>query len=89
MSETKPQADAFPTTPSVWRDVLDNALEHGSHAWAALRQQGAIELNPGYWPPRSGDEVGSAAYHVAALIRNTWEVYQGICMIYPEEDDNR
>ena len=76
----------LPVTPEGWRDTLDTALEHASHAWGALRKQGAKEKEPDMWPPKSLDEVGSAAYHVAALIDYVFEVYQGIAKVYPEQE---
>ena len=78
----------LPVTPERWRDILDTALEHASHAWAALSKEGAKEKDPDSWPPQSLDKVGSANYHVAALIDYVFEVYQGIEKIYPSEPDD-
>ena len=80
----------LPITPERWRDILDTALEHGSHAWNALRKAGLAHVRDEErqtWPPQCTDEAGSAAYHMAAVIEYTFEVYSGIFSLYPDDDD--
>ncbi len=79
----------LPVTPERWRDVLDTALEHGSHAWHALQKAGLAhvqDLERQTWPPQCTDEPGSAAYHMAAMIHYVFEVYSGIFSMYPDDD---
>lgn len=77
----------FPNTPERWRDVLDTALEHGSHAWAALEKMGyAHRVADDGWPPTVDAPVGSAAYHFAAMTRYVWEVFQGLAIQYPDDE---
>jgi hypothetical protein len=63
---------------------LETALEHASHAWAALRKAEQIPDRPHIvdgWPPMIDwqlRDVGTTPYHLAALINGTWEVYQGL-----------
>lgn len=79
-------SDNLPVTPERWREVLDTALEHASHAWAAMSKAGAKEENPDLWPPKSLDAVGTAPYHVAAMIDYVYSVYSGIARVYPEDE---
>ncbi len=83
-------SDRFPLTPDRWREVLGVAAEHGSHAWAALRKVGLAHVRDEErqtWPPQCVDEVGSAAYHLAAMIRYVFEVFNGISELHPDPDD--
>lgn len=63
---------------------LETALEHASHAWTAFRKAGLINrpaLIKDCWPPHTDwqqQDIGTAPYHVEALIQYTWEVYQGL-----------
>lgn len=80
----------LPVTPQRWRDILDTALEHGSHAWAALERTSQAHIHDvarPTWPPQCTDDVGSAPYHLAALIGYTFEVYSGIFSLYPDDDE--
>ena len=81
----------LPITPERWRDVLDTALEHGSHAWHALQKAGLAhvqDVDRQTWPPQCTDEVGSTPYHMAAMIRYVFEVYSGIFSMYPDDEDD-
>ena len=81
----------LPITPKRWRDVLDTALEHGSHAWHALQKAGLAhvqDVDRQTWPPQCTDEVGSTPYHMAAMIRYVFEVYSGIFSMYPDDEDD-
>ena len=51
--------------------LLDSALEHSSHAWRDLEVRGlVVEQLDGPWPPGTeGMAVGSASYHLAAMIK--------------------
>ena len=80
--------DLLPTTPERWRDILDTALEHGSHAWAALDKAGLAHVRDKEhqtWPPQCTDDAGSAPYHMTAMIRYVFEVYSGIFSLYPDD----
>lgn len=80
----------LPVTPELWRDILDTALEHSSHAWHALRKSGLAhvkDVEKQMWPPQCTDEAGSAPYHLAAMISYVFEVYSGISSLYPDDDD--
>ena len=86
---------AFPTEPTEWRGLLDAALEHGSHAWGALSQSGLLPAGTttNCWPPNvpEGDKmsnVGSSAYHMAAMLNYIWKAWNGMCEIYPKERDD-
>ena len=71
-----------------WRDTLETAMEHASHAWADLRRHGLVdEVLPPRWPPEVTNPVGSAAYHFAAMSMYVQRVYEQIVRICPEDDD--
>jgi hypothetical protein len=54
------------------KNTLATILEHGSHAWRALEVAGMAEDNSdGSWPPDTNFPVGSAAYHLAAMLKYT------------------
>jgi len=56
--------------------TLDAALEHATHGWGALEKEITInQLNKGFWPPRVEAEVGSAEYHIAAMIDAVFRAY--------------
>jgi len=58
------------------KTALDNVLEHGSHAWRALEVAGLAEDDPdGAWPPQTKKAPGSAAYHLAAMLRGIKRLY--------------
>ena len=55
--------------------LLDSALEHASHGWAAFERETEVNrINPDSWPPRVEAPVGSAQYHLAAVIMYVFEV---------------
>ena len=61
------------------KSQLDSALEHGSHAWRALEVAGMAEDMPdGAWPPDTHMPVGSAAYHLAAMLQYIKQLYDHI-----------
>lgn len=79
----------IPIAPDRWRDILDTALEHASHAWYALERQGGVNrLNEDAWPPKVNNPVGSAPYHFAAFIGYVQEVYEGIVKVHPDPEDD-
>lgn len=52
------------------KDTLDTVLEHGSHAWRALEVAGMVAEEDVFWPPKAtGAAVGSAPYHLAAMLQ--------------------
>ena len=58
------------------KDTLDTVLEHGSHAWRALEVVGlADDVPDGPWPPEPNRPVGSAAYHLAAMLKYVKRLY--------------
>jgi hypothetical protein len=71
----------LPATPDEWRNILDTALEHASHAWARTDRP---EEEKDWWPPKTSAEVGTVEYHLAAMIGYVFEVYSGIAAIHPE-----
>ncbi len=84
----------FPTEPTEWRNLLEAALEHGSHAWGALDTAGMLPKDAikTCWPPRVPEgammmNVGKAPYHLAALLNYIWQAWNGICEVYPKEKD--
>lgn len=61
------------------KNTLDSVLEHGSHAWRALEVAGLAEDDPdGAWPPRTQQPSGSAAYHLAAMLRYVKQLYDDL-----------
>lgn len=57
--------------------TLDAALEHASHGWHALEREMSVNrLNPQSWPPRVQAPVGSAQYHLAAMIDAVNRAYE-------------
>lgn len=59
--------------------LLDTALEHASHGWHALEKEAEVNrLNPDSWPPQVKAEVGSAQYHLSAMITYIFEAYGAI-----------
>lgn len=86
---------SFSTDPNEWRDLLDTALEHGSHAWGALKVAGLVppEAIMDCWPPDvpEGEQmvnVGTPAYHLAALLSYIWQAWNGMCEVYPKPEDD-
>jgi hypothetical protein len=66
--------------------LLDSALEHGSHAWRALEVAGLAEDTPdGPWPPNTKQPVGSAAYHLAAMLDYIKRAYDKAAQLHVEE----
>lgn len=62
--------------------LLDSALEHGSHAWRALELAGLTpEQLDGPWPPEPQAPVGSAPYHLAAMLKYIKQAYDRIEVI--------
>lgn len=56
--------------------ALDAALEHASHGWHALEKERAITYTvPDAWPPHIKAEIGSAEYHIAAMIAAVKRAY--------------
>lgn len=81
----------FPLEPDGWIDSLESALEHGSHAWNALRKAGLAHVpdeEHESWPPECTDAAGSAAYHVAAMLGYVWAVFNGLAEAYPRLDES-
>jgi len=57
--------------------TLDAALEHASHGWHAFEKETNVNrLNPDSWPPQVGAPVGSAQYHLAAMIGAVHRAYE-------------
>lgn len=70
------------------QSALSTALEHASHAWRALERTGQAENDPdGPWPPRTTRPVGSAAYHLAAMIAVIKRLHDEVG-IYAKEGDH-
>lgn len=81
----------IPTEPDGWLNTLETALEHGSHAWAALLRDGIAHVRDEKrltWPPECADPPGSAAYHVAAVLGYVWLAFNGISERYPTLDES-
>ena len=75
----------LPLSGNQWRNTLESALEHASHAWVALERLTPTGKKGDSWPPEVDGPTGSAAYHLAAMIGYVFEVYQGIAKIYSGE----
>jgi hypothetical protein len=59
--------------------LLDTALEHASHGWHALEKETSVNrINPDSWPPRVIAPVGSAQYHLAAVIEMAYKAYSEV-----------
>jgi hypothetical protein len=60
--------------------LLASALEHSSHAWRDLEVRGLVaEQLDGPWPPiAEGAPVGSAPYHLAAMIMYMKQAYDKV-----------
>jgi len=66
--------------------LLDSALEHGSHAWGALERAGLTPVvEDGPWPPEPQAPVGSAPYHLAAMLLYIKQAYDKISDLSVEE----
>lgn len=58
---------------------LDSAMEHASHGWAKLIQLGIAKGNEKIWPPDPDfQEVVSAPYHIAVLIRAAFKMLDAL-----------
>lgn len=56
--------------------LLDCALEHASHGWSAFERETKVNrLNPDGWPPLVEAPVGSAQYHLSAMLIYVFEAY--------------
>lgn len=56
--------------------LLDSALEHATHGWAAFERETVVNrLNPDSWPPQVEARIGSAQYHFAAVLTYVHEAY--------------
>lgn len=74
-------------TLTEWASTLETATEHACHAIGDLHRKGLIhEESPPSYPPRVADEVGTVAYHLAAMARYMQRVYEGIRNWLPEYD---
>src|SRR5690349_14970981 len=57
--------------------VLETALEHASHGWAALERSLPVNrLNPDSWPHHVEAAIGTPQYHLAIVLTALFEVYQ-------------
>lgn len=79
MEHTTHEPRKIPYSIKRMEALLDTALEHASHGWHALEQETKVNrLNPESWPPGVKAEVGSAQYHLAAMISYIFEAYESI-----------
>lgn len=69
-----------------WRGTLESALEHASHAWADLKRHGLVDETMPVWPPDVSNDVGTVAYHFAAVIKYVQRVYEAIWIICPGKE---
>jgi uncharacterized protein YllA (UPF0747 family) len=56
--------------------LLDSALEHAAHGWTALERETKVHrTNPDSWPPQVEARVGSAEYHLSAMVMYVFAAY--------------
>lgn len=56
--------------------LLDSALEHGSHGWLDIERRLNVQTKiKDVWPPSVSNKVGSAEYHIAAMIGYIKQAY--------------
>lgn len=64
---------------------LDSAIEHASHAWAALCRDNGVGQSDS-WPPQTDAPVGSSLYHFAAMIMYVQAAYELMIKHHPEAE---
>jgi len=84
ISETNPPRRDMTYSVERLEALLDSALEHAAHGWSAFERETTVcRRNPDSWPPQVKAPVGSAQYHLAAMLTYVFEAYS---LIRKEQD---
>jgi hypothetical protein len=76
---------ALETKAQGWKIGLENALEHGAHAWHDLMQRIPVVEKIETSPPTLVASVGTMEYHFEAMSKQVKRTHDAIGDAFPED----